>query len=195
MLRMIAPIGGTAVVTFRGLPVLSKAHGSADLLLHVPLAFHTSAVLPTASDALLSLNGASPALVFEDEQGSNTAAGTDLSTLSPSALSLYKPDGHTELRLLGGRLLLSDGTDARWQCGTGSSVAWSPPQQVSRFEFDLPANLAASAVITLAGANGQQLVTLAARYNAAGAATLTVGGVSRFMVDGVDVHQTWQSCR
>ena len=153
-------------------------------MLHVPLAFNASAVAPASGDVVLNMPGTQPAIVFEDEAAANPT----------TALSLYKPDGLAELHLLGGRLLHSDGTDARWHCGTGTPASWSAPPLLASFEFGLPADPSASGIITLASADGQLRISLAAHYDSGGAATLTAGGASRFVVEGVDVRERSHSC-
>ena len=153
----------------------SKAHGSGDLTLHVPLAFNASAVPPAGSDVVLNVTGAQPALVFEDE-ASNSAADAD-----PSTLSLYKPDGQAELHLLGEQLLLSDGTDARAEpgatlsCGTGTSFAWSAPSRLATVELGLLEGGSPAYFVLESESDGERISLSFDSING----TLTVGGATR----------------
>ena len=164
----------------RGHPILSKAHGSADLRLHVPLRFNATATEESAEDVGMSIVGSQPAIVFADE-----GAGQ-------GSVALARLSGRAELHL-SGRLLLSDGADARWQCGD-STVTWSSPTAANfagKLEFGLPEGATGSVLLRLGGEDGEAHVTLGVD---AGGAALTVGGAQRLLVDGVDVRETWQAC-
>ena len=180
------------MIKLRGMPILSRAYGSFDLRLHVRLHFNESVVADLIDeDVTLSIGGAQPAISFDDEHSSST-------NHTPATLSLVKPDGRAELHVLSGRLLLSDGLDARWHCGAASHNTWaSPPFPVSSFEFAPSSNSNGRAAVLLGGADGdaQHLVTLTAHMDASGEPALTIGGASRLIVDGVDVRERWQSCQ
>ena len=101
-------------MTLRGMPILSKRHGVAELRLHAALAIDDQQPTPPSIDvAHVRVVSSHPALIFEDARGSPAAA-------EPARITLVKPRGASEVHLLGGRLLLADATDARWSCGGGS---------------------------------------------------------------------------
>lgn len=189
----LSPIGvaGTSTITMRGMPILSKAHGTGDLQLHLPLRFNAAATMGTAEDVGMTVVGPQPAILFEDE-----GAGQ-------GSVALARPNGTDELHLLGGRLLLSDGTDARWNCGGDSVMGWGNTAWltamkmlktmglVTEVEFGLPEDSTGSVLLRLGGEAGENIVTLGVD---AGGAALTVGGAQRLLVDGVDVREKWQAC-
>ena len=179
--------GGAAVITLRGTPIASKAHGSAVLRLHVALRF-TDAAVPqsstnaTAADIRVEIVGTQPAVVFYDATSGPHA--------SPNTLSLVKPEGRAELHLLGQQLLLSDGTDAQLSCGTGTPVAWNAPSSLTTLELGMLEG-ASPGHIVLESAHDGERISLSVD---SAASTLTVGGATRLMVGGVDVREGLRSC-
>ena len=164
----------------RGTPLLSKAHGSSALRLHVPLRFNATATEATAEDVGMSFVGTQPAILFEDEG------------VEQGSVALARPSGRAELHVLGGQLLLSDGADARWHCGAGAPVTWSSPQPDLRgVDFRLPEGSTGSVLLRFGGEDGEALVSLGVD---AGAKALTVGGAQQLLVDSVDLRKTWQAC-
>ena len=65
---------------------------------------------------------------------------------------------------------------------------------MSAFEFGLPVDSAARAVMLLEGEGVRQRVTMTVHTDSDGAVVLTVGGAARLMVEGVDVRERWQIC-
>ena len=217
---LIVPTGGAAAVTLRGVPILSKRHGVADLRLHTALSFDdqtTPAALVNGAGSnvsfLLTLAGEDPAIIFEDE-GAEGIEG--------AVLSLVKPAGASEVHVLGGRLLLDDGTDARWSCaggGGGGGLGLSADAPLSTLEF----GSSRGAVILLsqdgqAAATGTGTGTESSTTTGTGTgtgtdgggsssssssvalaisasrATLSIRGTARLMVDGTDVRPKQLSC-
>ena len=190
----------------RGMPILSKRHGVADLRLHVALAFDgqssTAYVDGAGSNAsfLLSLRGDEPGIIFEDE-GAEGVEGAEL--------SLVKPAGVSEVHVLGGRLLLDDGTDARWSCsggGGGDGLGLSADAPLSTLEFGSSrgailllaqygqAAASAGADAGTGGGGGSSSSSSVALAISASGATLSMRGTARLMVDGTDVAQMQRSC-
>ena len=179
------PIGGVAAVTLRGMPILSKRHGVAELRLHATLAFDDQQPTPPSLDvAHVRVGGSHPALIFEDKAPAAT---------EPARVTLVKPRGASEVHLLGGRLLLADATDARWSCGGGIGGNGDGGLNSSQPLTTLKLDSAAGAVLELMqeedGAGG----TVALAISASGA-VFTVRGAARLMVDGTDVAQKQRSC-
>ena len=213
-MTLIVPTGGAAAVTLRGVPILSKRHGVADLRLHAALSFDdqtTPAALVNGAGRnasfLLTLAGEDPAIIFEDE-GAEGIEG--------EALSLVKPAGASEVHLLGGRLLLDDGADARWSCSGGDGgggLGLSADAPLSTLEFD-----SGGGAVILLSQDGQAAATgtgtgtttgtgtgtggggssssssSVALAISASRATLSMRGTARLMVDGTDVRPRQLSC-
>ena len=125
-MRIRVPIGGAAAITLRGMPILSKAHGSADLHLHTALRFSNASASAATTGVDLSRiiisDSTQPAVIFED---------VPVPFRPPQAIVLAKPKGKADLHLLGGRLLLSDSTDARL-CNANPTASNAPNHTVSR---------------------------------------------------------------
>ena len=213
-MTLVVPTGGAAAVTLRGVPILSKRHGVADLRLHTALSFDdqtTPAALVNGAGSnvsfLLTLVGEDPAIIFEDE----AAEG-----IEGAVLSLVKPAGAPEVHVLGGRLLLDDGTDARWSCaggGGGGGLGLSADAPLSTLEF----GSSGGAVILLSqdgqaaatGTGTETTTTTGAGTGGGGSssssssvalaisasrAALSMRSTARLMVDGTDVRPKQLSC-
>ena len=197
-------MGGVASLKFRGVPFLSKAHGSADLRLHAALHFDAApAPLPRPEDLSLRLKGSPAALVFTDEPSADAAA-------TPAApIALVKAAGRAELHLLGGgRLLLDDGSDAR-ECSAasnggstggvhhlgpggysaGTAVEFRPGPTGARVLLEL-----AEEDGNEAPGDGSQSLTLAVSLEG-GSLQLRVHGGGTLRVDSADVRTQQASCR
>ena len=171
-------------MTLRGIPILSKRHGVAELRLHTALAFDKQQPTPPSIDvAHVRVVSSHPALIFEDARGSPAAA-------EPARITLVKPRGASEVHLLGGRLLLADATDARWSCGGGGG---SGGLNSSEPLTTLKLGSAAGAVLELTQEENGAGGTVALAISPSGA-ELTVRGAVRLMVDGADVAQRHRSC-
>lgn len=190
------PVGGAAAIVVDGKPILSKRHGVADLRVHVPLRFNGSSIAPSADDLLFQVAGGRPGIIFEDASGANL---TETVVARARSISLIRPDGGTEIHVLDGRLLLSDGTDATSSCGTGIPEAWSAPEAFTTFEFGLLPTQTGVIALSLEGEaaddSPESWITLAMHADSKGARALTVGGAAQFIVDGVDVHSQWRGCQ
>ena len=198
VLRLEVPAGGVAAIMMDGKPILTKWHGNDDLRLHVPLRFNAAATMGTAEDVGMTVVGPQPAILFEDE-----GAGQD-------SVALARPNATGELHLLGGgKLVLSDGSDARFNCGDNTTSVFSTSVDptvaaialtmklfkasglLTEVEFGLPEDSTGSVLLRLGGEAGENIVTLGVD---AGGEALTVGGAQRLLVDGVDVREKWQAC-
>ena len=169
-------------MTLRGMPILSKRHGVAELRLHATLAFDDQQPTPPSLDvAHVRVGGSHPALIFEDKAPAAT---------EPARVTLVKPRGASEVHLLGGRLLLADATDARWSCGGGGG---SGGLNSSEPLTTLKLGSAAGAVLELTQEENGAGGTVALAISPSGA-ELTVRGAVRLMVDGADVAQRHRSC-
>ena len=162
---LVTPHGGASTVYFNDEPILSKAHSSNHLILHVPLSFSMSAVHALGDDVAVELNGAFPGLVFEDEGADDVG------------LSLVKPEGAAELHLLGGRLLVN----------CTAHLDLPSKDQQARLDFSSPGR----ALISFAeDISMQNQIIIAISYEANGTVLVIHGG--NLVVDGDG--QRPQSC-
>ena len=204
-------MGGVASLKFRGVPFLSKAHGSADLRLHAALHFDGApAPLQRSEDVSLRLRGSPAALVFTDEPSADAATTPAATAAAP--IALVKAAGKAELHLLGGgRLLLDDGSDAR-ECSAasnggstggvhhlgpggysaGTAVEFRPGPTGARVLLELAEEDALDG--NEAPGDGSQSLTLAVSLEG-GSLQLRVHGGGTLRVDSADVRTQQASCR